>query len=313
MSDAKEAAAPAAPAAHPIWVDLGGQIQKDMTYRDGDIVVSVPAKSGTTWTMNIVHQLRSGGDPDMRDLYEQVPWLEFFETPTQAPSELINRWSALPTWFPRAFKTHSAFGQNNFEYLPNVKYVVVMRDPVDTAPSFLKFLHKHTDEAIAKFQCPHMVPKLPMEGGSDMIWGSPFLQSGNAHVNFLKGWWPYRAKDNVLVLHFADMKKDHVGSVKKIADFMGVDLPKEKFDKVCELTSFKYMKENGEKYAIQHLLTPHGYQILEADGMVRTGAIGEGKTALSAPVIAAFEALIDEQLTKPQEAWLRNGGEEHLA
>ena len=46
--------------------------------------MSVPAKSGTTWMMNIVHQLRTGGDPGFKDIYIEVPWLEFVEGPSLA-------------------------------------------------------------------------------------------------------------------------------------------------------------------------------------------------------------------------------------
>jgi len=49
--------------------------------RDGDVVISVPVKSGTLWTMNIVHQLRSGGDRDFDDVYRDVPWLEIVPAP----------------------------------------------------------------------------------------------------------------------------------------------------------------------------------------------------------------------------------------
>ena len=48
------------------WINT--TIQQRIEWRDGDIVVPVPVKSGTTWTMNIVHQLRSGGDPDLFDV-----------------------------------------------------------------------------------------------------------------------------------------------------------------------------------------------------------------------------------------------------
>src|SRR5262249_38320023 len=57
-----------------VWIDA--EIQQRVEWRDGDVVVSVPVKSGTTWTMNIVHQLREGGDPHFEDLYVEVPWLE---------------------------------------------------------------------------------------------------------------------------------------------------------------------------------------------------------------------------------------------
>ena len=39
--------------------------------------------------------------------------------------------------------------------------------------------------------------------------------------SFINGWWPLRDKPNVLMLHFSDMKKDHEGSIRKIADFLG--------------------------------------------------------------------------------------------
>lgn len=66
------------------------------------VVCAVPAKSGTTWTMNIVHQLFQGGDADFEDIYAQVPWLEFMERPDQKPEELYERWDKMPS--PRAFK-----------------------------------------------------------------------------------------------------------------------------------------------------------------------------------------------------------------
>ena len=64
MDEAQHDGPPAGP---PPWIN--DTIQQQIEWRDGDIVVSVPPKSGTTWTMNIVHQLRSGGDPTFVDIY----------------------------------------------------------------------------------------------------------------------------------------------------------------------------------------------------------------------------------------------------
>ena len=75
------------------------------TWRDGDVVISVPGKSGTTWTMNIVHQLREGGDPDFEDLYKEVKWLEF-AMPKQTTSDILNELDEMPSTRHRAFKTH---------------------------------------------------------------------------------------------------------------------------------------------------------------------------------------------------------------
>ena len=42
------------------WVDP--TLQTKVTYRAGDTMICVPPKSGTTWTMNIYHQLVSKGE-----------------------------------------------------------------------------------------------------------------------------------------------------------------------------------------------------------------------------------------------------------
>ena len=40
---------------------------------------------------------------------------------------------------------------------------------------------------------------------------------------FLAAWWPLRHEPNVLLMHFADMKKDLPGSIRKVADFLGIE------------------------------------------------------------------------------------------
>ena len=113
-------------------------LQTKIKYRKGDTLIAVPAKSGTTWTMNIFHQLRTGGDPDFKDIYAEVPWSEFKERPDQPDEELLERWENMPAEVPRAFKTHSQPGPEGTPmpemgcfaaYREDLKYVVIMRNP----------------------------------------------------------------------------------------------------------------------------------------------------------------------------------------
>jgi len=57
-------------------------------------------------------------------------------------------------------------------------------------------------------------------------------------------WWKYRDAENILILKYEDMKKDHRGVVKKIAKFMGYDLKEEVIDMIVEKSTFQSMKEN---------------------------------------------------------------------
>jgi hypothetical protein len=292
---------------HPFWYDLGGEIQHQMKhdnhYRKGDVIISVPGKSGTTWTMNIVHQLRTGGDPTVRDIYEEVPWLEFWEKPTQSTKQLIAKFDAMPKDQMRAFKTHSAIGQNSNDYNPELKYVVVMRNPADSAASFVPFLAAHTKAFVEDFW--HAGAMMPKFSNADQAWKSPFMRSGNSSIEFMQSFWPHRHEKNVLVMHFTDMKKDHVGTIKKVANFLGIKLPQKKFHEVCEYTSYNWMKKHGDKFTIQHLCD---VPVLAKNGMVRNGAVGEGRTALSADTIRDFQKKLSDLVTPEQAEWLMNGG-----
>ena len=118
-----------APPAGPPWIQP--DIQQKIEWRDGDVVVSVPLKSGTTWTMNIVHQLVTGGTSDFQDIYEEVPWIEFLGFPEQPHQDVVDRVSAMPANVRRAFKTHSPPPAVPFQTAgsgKDVKYVVVFRN-----------------------------------------------------------------------------------------------------------------------------------------------------------------------------------------
>ena len=44
--------------------------------RESDVVITPYGKSGTTWTQQIVHTLRTRGDMDFDDISRVVPWIE---------------------------------------------------------------------------------------------------------------------------------------------------------------------------------------------------------------------------------------------
>eukprot|EP00729_Bicosta_minor_P004225 gene4225-22043_t len=223
------------PAINPFW--LAPQLQMGMEFRPTDTIISVPGKSGTTWTMNIFHQLRTGGDPDFVDLYAEVPWMEFKERPDQTDEELYTRWRNLPKDVPRAFKTHSApplpGGPPFLPYREDLKYIVVFRNPEEAMVSFLPFFKGFRQEMWDYFNAGMV--KAAFVGHDDITFkdwfyekalpfspapGVPAPPGGLLDVffnSFIEGWWPYRHKSNVLMLHFNDMK---VGTLVPIGPIM---------------------------------------------------------------------------------------------
>lgn len=265
----------AAPSAGPPWIQP--QIQQQIKWRDGDIVISVPAKSGTTWTMNIVYQLLTGGTTDFRDIYEEVPWIEFLGHPEQAHQDVLDRVEAMPTSRRRAFKTHSAppevpfFKEGSGK---DVKYVVVFRNPEEALVSFRPFLDKHTDEWFDLWE----VPREALCRSDFPSFYSDVIDSKGMQgmfFGFLAAWWSLRAEKNVLFLHFSDMKRDHEGTIRKIAQFLGIEPTADQWPAILEHTSFPWMKQNEAKFEAS---TAGKVQLLKTGAMIRQGEAGRAKS-----------------------------------
>ena len=180
----------AAPRMAPPWIQP--EIQEKIAWRDGDVVISVPAKSGTTWTMNIVHQLLTGGTADFRDIYEEVPWIELLAYPGQSHQDVLDRVEAMPTMRRRAFKTHAAPPALPFQKKAaeqEVKYIVVFRNPEEALVSFRPFIEQHTDEWFDLWQ-------VPREALCRQDFPSFYTDVVDSHgmqgmfFGFLASWWP---------------------------------------------------------------------------------------------------------------------------
>nr|WP_255216683.1 sulfotransferase domain-containing protein [Pseudenhygromyxa sp. WMMC2535] len=279
-----------------------------MSWREGDIVISVPPKSGTTWMMNIVHQLRTGGDGEFEDIYVEVPWLELVEGPGQTREERLRRWDALPRERRRAFKTHAA--PPMVPYVapdaggPAVQYVVVMRSPEEAAVSMRPFLASHTQAFHELWGMDEMHYDSFATFFTEIVEG---IGLGRAFFEFLASWWPLRDQPNVELIHFSALKRDPEGTIRSLAEKLGFSLDAAQWRRVLEHVSFAWMKANHRKFDMQDVAQ---VPILKAGGMVRKGQVGkaheEGMTEAFAARLRAFsEGIIDDPVAL---SWLYGGG-----
>jgi aryl sulfotransferase len=286
------------------------EIQQKIEWRDGDVVISVPPKSGTTWTMNIVHQLLTGGTADFRDIYEEVPWIEFLGHPGQTHQDVLDRVVAMPATRRRAFKTHSAPPEVPFmKGGPdrNVKYIVVFRNPEEALVSFWPFLEKHSDEWFDLWQMPRAAlcrPDFP-SFYSEVI-DSHGMQG--AFFGFLAAWWPLREERNVLFIHFSDMKRDHQASMRKIAEFLGVEPGDDQWPAILKYTSIRWMKQNEDKFEAS---TAGKVPILKSGAMIRKGEVGAATSDGMTDDISRHLRELGSRICPDAAAvdWLYEGGE----
>ena len=291
----------------PGWIDP--EIQSLVRWRDGDIVVSVPVKSGTTWTMNIVHQLRSGGDPDLQDVYVEVPWLELVPSPGVTREQRLAEFASMPRGRRRAFKTHSPPGLLPYQKpgagRKDVRYVVVARNPDEAIASMHPFAHAHTHAWFDLW-------KLPREAFCKPSFASFYDEVARdsfppALFGFVAAWWPLRHAKNVLLLHFSDMKADHEGSVRKIARFLGFRPTEKQWPKILEYTSFAWMKAHEHRFELR---TVGAVPILDSGAMMRRGRVGAANDDGVTPEISADIARIGRDILQDDAAfeWFYRGG-----
>ena len=285
----------------PPW--LNPEIQNGVVARDGDVWMAVPVKSGTNWLMNIVHQLLSGGSADFESIYDVVPWPEFVERPGQPPQEVLDRIAAIPASRRRAMKTHQ--GPPALPFVKagsgkDVRYLVAARNPEEAMVSFKLFLEQHTDAWYDLWK----VPRAALTRPDFPTWYREVAEAKGLQQMFfgpIAAWWPLRHEKNVLLLHFADMKRDLAGSTRKVADFLGVTPSAAQWAKIDEHVSFEWMKKNESKF---DTLANTPVRVLEPGGMIRKGKTGasreDGMTEEIARQLRAAGAKI-----LPDEAALR--------
>ncbi len=227
--------------------------------------------------MNIVYQLLTGGTSDFRDIYEEVPWIEFLSHPGQSHQEIIDRLDAMPASRSRAFKTHSAPPDLPFLKAKsgrNVRYIVVFRSPEEALVSFRPFLEMHSDDWFDLW-------KIPRAAMCRADFPSFYSEVVDRHgmqgmfFGFLAAWWPLRHEENVLFMHYSDMKHDHEASIRKIAAFLGIEPGPEQWSRILEYTSFPWMKRHEEKFEVSSVgdVAP-----LEHGAMIRQGEAGKAES-----------------------------------
>ena len=208
---------------------LGGMFDDDVRakglateLRPTDIVVTPYGKSGTTWTQQIVHTLRTRGDMEFDDISRVVPWLE-------VSAALGIDLNAEQKANPRAFKSHLAWDD-----MPRGgKYINVVREPAAAAISMFRFQEGWFLEPGAMT-------------ADEFVMGTFVASRG--YFQHLKSWWARRNDADVLFLVYEEMLADPAAAIQQIASFMGIDLDAELLALTLRHTSREFMLQHQDKF-----------------------------------------------------------------
>ena len=269
-------------------------------FRDDDVVIATYAKSGTTWMQQIVSQLIFKGAEGV-DVSHASPWVDLRILPPEAIAGL----EELP--HRRFVKTHLPVDALVFS--PKAKYIYIGRDGRDAVWSMYNH-HANANQIWydALNNTPGLVgpPIKPPPDSVHQYYQDWIEKNGHPFWPFwenIKSWWAIRDLPNVKLIHFNDMKSDLSGSIKGIADFLGIRLDKATLDKVSEHCTFDYMKAHAE------LAAPLGGSLWNggAKTFINKGTNGRWRDTLSAGENAAYEAKAVKELGPACAKWLAQG------
>jgi aryl sulfotransferase len=277
-------------------------IWNDLEFRDDDIVISTYAKSGTTWMQQIVAQLLFGPDPDL-SVADMSPWLDLRVPPKEVKLPQVEAQA-----HRRFLKTHLPLDALVFS--PEAKYVYIGRDGRDVVWSMYNH-HANANQLWydALNDTPGRVGPPIERPPADIrdYWRDWMDRDGHPFWPFwenIRTWWSARHLDNVLLVHFADLKRDMEGEMRRIARFLDVPVDEAGWPRIVEYCSFDWMKQHATNSV------PLGGAFWDAGAQVfiNKGTNGRWADTLTAAEVAEYEQRALRELGPACAAWLAGGG-----
>jgi aryl sulfotransferase len=270
-------------------------------FRDDDIVIATYAKTGTTWTQQIIAQLLFD-NADELPVADMSPWLDLRVPPNEV------KLAALESQTHRRFiETHLPL--DALVYSPHAKYIYIARDGRDVVWSMYNhhfnanaLWYQLLNETPGRVGPPIETPPASvrqyfldwMDRDGHPFW--PFWEN-------VAGWWAARDLPNLMLLHFEELRADLPRQMRRIAAYLDIPIDEARFPTMVEHCSFTWMKANATKS------TPLGGAIWDrgAEVFINKGTNGRWRDVLTAEDINRYEATAREKLGDECAAWLATG------
>ncbi len=278
----------------------------DFPFREGDIVISAPIKSGMTWTQMIC-ALLIFQTPDLpAPLSKLSPWLDWNgvsrdEVYAQLASQEHRRF----------IKTHSPLKEIVPEMPADsrVTYIVVARHPLDAMISLYYQIDNFAYDGRRSLAGPiepsrHQRPA-PREWLIRKLIhyaaARPIAKTDRADLTdiilHLSDAWARRSEPNVVLLHYEDLRTDLEGQMRGLAARLGVTVPDATWPGLVNAATFGQMRAAADRLQPVGVLTNN-------TAFFRRGTSGAGAELLTSDELAHYYELTARLAPADLHTWL---------
>ncbi len=265
--------------------------------RPGDVFVCTPAKCGTTWMQSIVASVLWPEGDAPGPVLAISPWIEMKMLPA---AELHAMLAAQD--HRRFMKTHTP--ADGIPWYDDGRYIFVARDGRDAFMSLcnhLEHMQDHLRDSL-NADAPDGVPQLPAWDGDVHGFYERWLADDEMVFRHVATFWAERGRANLLFVHYNDLKADLAGEMRRVAAFLGAQVPEDRWPAVVERCTFEKMRDGEARMGNVDMIFKGGLKTF-----VFKGTNGRWRDVLTADELAAYARRVAVMLPPDAAAWLERG------
>jgi hypothetical protein len=281
----------------------------EIELRAGDIVISTPPKSGTTWTQMLCALLVFDGPKFPAPLDLLSPWVDMLTRPIHEVRADLDAQE-----HRRIIKTHTPL--DGLPLRADVHYVVVGRDPRDVAVSWEHHMANLDLGRLLELRAQVVdpdddwYPPLPPSAADAEGRFRQFVESDDdglvtlaAVLQHLETAWTRRHEPNVHLVHYDDLRRDPAGELLRLGRALGFSLTPERAVELAAEATLERMQSRADE------VVPNASQGLwnDTSRFLRAGGRGEWRSWVTTEDATRYRQRVEALVSTDLADWVHAG------
>lgn len=265
-------------------------------HRHDDIFVCTPPKCGTTWTQTIVVNLLFPDGDAPGPVMQLSPWIEAKWTSAEEMHAMLAKQR-----HRRVIKTHTP--ADGIPWFDDARYLFVCRDGRDAFMSFSNHVERMKITGMVNEQALRDgIPPMPDFDGDIHKFFDDWLSGTDRFFEIVASYWEKKSRPNLLFVHFNDLKRDLGAEMRRIADFLDIQIAADRWPEVIERCTFEHMREDEGMVGDMSGVFEGGTK-----GFLFKGTNGRWRDVLTDDELSRYEQRLGGAMPPEAAVWVANG------